>query len=52
MQKNAEFFTGKILGKFSNVSNRTIPAGGGMKLEEFEKDEKGDWPFREVVGSE
>ena len=45
-------FTDKIVEKFGIVSNRTIPAVVGLKLEEFEKDEsEGDWPFREVVGS-
>ena len=45
-------FTDKIVEKFGIVSNRTIPAVVGLKLEVFERDEpEGNWPFREVVGS-
>ena len=45
-------FTNKIVEKLGIVSNRTIPAVVGLKLEHFEKYEpEGDWPFREVVGS-
>ena len=45
-------FTDKIVDKFGIVSNRTIPAVVGRKLEDFEKDEpEGDWPLREVGGS-
>ena len=38
--------------KFCLTSTQSVPLRVGVKLEEFDEDEKvGNWPFRESVGS-
>lgn len=45
-------FSDALVEKFGMISERRVPFGVGVKLDEFDEDEMTEnWPFRELVGS-
>ena len=47
-----ETFADELVKKFCVTSTQSVPLRVGVKLEEFDEDERAEnWPFRELVGS-
>ena len=45
-------FVDELVKKFYVTSNKSVPLRGGVKLEEFDEDERVEtWRFHELVGS-
>ena len=45
-------FADEFVKKFCVTSTKSVPLRVGVKLEEFDEDERVEnWPFRELVGS-
>ena len=45
-------FADELVKTFSVTSTQSVPLRVGVKLEEFDEDERGEkWPFRKLVGS-